>query len=127
MKERLNKKFYSVLIGLGVLGVIFNMANLLTDVSWFIWGVMGSGKGLYELGHVGTDIWVHPLVIWTFDYSQLTHALRYPLVLSYPDIFWLKVWGIQFYSILSIILISSFTFCLIYFNKKPNINVKKLQ
>ena len=127
MEKRLNKKFYSILIGLGLLGVIFNISNLVTDVSWFIWGIMGSGRGLYELGHVTQNLWVHPLVIWTFDYSQLTHALKYAFMDLHPDIFWLKVWGIQFYSILSIILISSFTFCLIYLNKKSTINVKKLQ
>tara|TARA_B000000460_G_C21376210_1_gene331825 strand:- start:110 stop:739 length:630 start_codon:yes stop_codon:yes gene_type:complete len=127
MEKRLNKKFYSILIGLGLLGVIFNISNLVTDVSWFIWGIMGSGRGLYELGHITQNLWVHPLVIWTFDYSQLTHALKYAFMDLHPDIFWLKVWGIQFYSILSIILISSFTFCLIYLNKKSTINVKKLQ
>ncbi len=127
MEKRLNKKFYSILIGLGLLGVIFNISNLVTDVSWFIWGIMGSGRGLYELGHITQNLWVHPLVIWTFDYSQLTHALKYAFTYLHHDIFWLKVWGIHFYSILSIISIGSFVYCLIYLNKKSTINVKKLQ
>ena len=127
IQKRLNKKFYSILIGLGSFGFIFNIFYLVTDVSWFIWGVMGSGKGLYELGHIAQHLWVHPLVIWTFDYSQLTHAAKYAFEYSVTDIFWLKAWGLHFYSIFSIILISSFTYCLIYLNKKSITNVKKLQ
>ena len=127
IQKRLNKKFYSILIGLGSLGFIFNIFYLVTDVSWFIWGVMGSGRGLYELGHITSALWVHPLVIWTFDYSQLTHTVKYAFEYLHPDIFWLKAWGLHFYSIFSIILISSFTYCLIYLNKKSITNVKKLQ
>ena len=127
IQKRLNKKFYSILIGLGSLGFIFNIFYLVTDVSWFIWGVMGSGRGLYELGHIASALWVHPLVIWTFDYSQLTHTVKYAFEYLHPDIFWLKAWGLHFYSIFSIILISSFTYCLIYLNKKSITNVKKLQ
>ena len=126
IQKRLNKKFYSILIGLGSFGFIFNIFYLVTDVSWFIWGVMGSGRGLYELGHIASALWVHPLVIWTFDYSQLTHTVKYAFEYLHPDIFWLKAWGLHFYSIFSIILISSFTYCLIYLNKKSITNVKKL-
>ena len=126
IQKRLNKKFYSILIGLGSFGFIFNIFYLVTDVSWFIWGLMGSGRGLYELGHIAQHLWIHPLVIWTFDYSQLTHAAKYAFEYSVTDIFWLKVWGLHFYSIFSIILISSFTYCLIYLNKKSITNVKKL-
>ena len=127
IQKRLNKKFYSILIGLGSFGFIFNIFYLVTDVSWFIWGLMGSGRGLYELGHITSALWVHPLVIWTFDYSQLTHTVKYAFEYLHPDIFWLKAWGLHFYSIFSIILISSFTYCLIYLNKKSITNVKKLQ
>jgi len=126
IQKRLNKKFYSILIGLGSLGFIFNISYLLTDVSWFVWGIMGSGRGLYELGHVASSLWVHPLVIWTFEFSQLTHALRYAMISLHPDIFLLKVWGIYFYSIFSIVSISLLTFYLIYLNKKFTNNVKKL-
>ena len=126
IQKRLNKTFYLILIGLGFTGVIFNISYLVTDVSWFIWGIMGSGKGLYELGHVATTLWIHPLVLWTFEFSQLTHALRYALVSLHPDIFLLKVWGIYFYSIFSTISIGLLTFYLIHLNKKSINNVKKL-
>ncbi len=126
IQKRQNKKFYSILVGLGFLGFIFNISYLLTDVSWFIWGLMGSGKGLYELGHVGSSLWVHPLVIWTFEYSQLTHALRYALISLHPDIFLLKVWGVYFYSIFSIFSIGLLTFCLYYLNKTSSNILKKL-
>jgi hypothetical protein len=126
IEKRASKKFYSILIGLASLGVIFNLAYLLTDVSWFIWGIMGSGKGLYELGHITQHIWVHPLVLWTFDYSQLTHAIRYALIDLHPDIFLLKIWGLAFYSIFSIISISLMTLYLIYLNKNSVKSLNKL-
>jgi hypothetical protein len=125
IENRGSKKFYSILIGLGFLGLIYNISYIATDVSWFIWGLMGSGKGLYELGHVTQNLWVHPLVIWTFEYSQLTHAIRYLFLYfetnSYfkPDIYLLKVWGLYLYSIFFILPIGTLIYFIIKFNKKP--------
>jgi len=127
LQKRLNKKFIFVLFGLGTLGVIFNISNLVTDVSWFIWGIMGSGRGLYELGHITTSLWVHPLVLWTFEYSQLTHALRSLLITPYYDIYLLKLWGIHFYSIFTILTSSVLIFYLFYLNKKFLNVVSKLR
>ena len=110
-------KFKTFLICLGSFGVLFNLSNLLTDVSWFIWGLMGSGKGLYELGHVTQSLWVHPLVLWTFEYSQLTHAIRYLFVSLQPDIFLLKAWGPLMYLSFFIGIISVFSFLLLFLNK----------
>ncbi len=126
LEKRLNKKFIFVLFGLGALGFIFNISNLMVDVSWFIWGIMGSGRGLYELGHLTTSLWVHPLVLWTFEYSQLTHALRYILIGASPDIYLLKVWGMYFYSIFTILTSCMLVFYLIYLNKKSLNFVSKL-
>ena len=120
-----NYKFKILLITLGSLGVFFNLANLLTDVSWFIWGIMGSGKGLYELGHTTTNLWVHPLVIWTFEFSQLTHAIKYlflylqPDVYLQPDIYLLKAWGSYLYSIIFILTIGTLIYFIVKINKKP--------
>jgi hypothetical protein len=118
IQKRLNKKFIFILFGLGTLGFIFNISNLITDVSWFIWGIMGSGRGLYELGHIASNLWVNPLVLWTFEYSQLTHALRYMFLNPFPDIYLLKVWGVYFYSIFTILTSSVLVFYLFYLNKK---------
>ena len=102
-----SKRFTILLICLGSLGVFFNISYLVTDVSWFIWGLMGSGKGLYELGHIETILWVHPLTLWTFEFSQLTHTIKYlfySLEMSLqPDIYLLKVLGPNLYSIFFIL------------------------
>tara|TARA_B110000438_G_C15812926_1_gene650539 strand:- start:860 stop:2422 length:1563 start_codon:yes stop_codon:yes gene_type:complete len=125
-----NKSFKILLIVLGSLGLFFNISYLLTDVSWFIWGLMGSGKGLYELGHIGTNLWIHPLVLWTFEYSQLTHAIRYlflyldPNLTLKPDIYLLKVWGSYLYSIFLILPIGTLIYFIMKLNKKPeNIDI----
>ena len=102
-----SKRFTILLICLGSLGVFFNISYLVNDVSWFIWGLMGSGKGLYELGHIETILWVHPLTLWTFEFSQLTHTIKY-LFYSLEkslqlDIYLLKVLGPNLYSIFFIL------------------------
>jgi hypothetical protein len=125
-----NKSFNILLIVLGSLGAFFNISYLLTDVSWFIWGIMGSGKGLYELGHIGSSLWIHPLVIWTFEFSQLTHAIRYiflyldPNLTLKPDIYLLKVWGSYLYSIFFILPIGTLIYFIMKVNKKSeNIDI----
>ena len=126
IEKRASKKFYSILIGLGSLGIIFNIAYLLTDVSWFIWGIMGSGKGLYELGHITAHLWIHPLVLWTFEYSQLTHAIRYAIIDLHPDIFLLKIWGMMFYGIFLIMSVGLMISYLFYLNKNSVKSLKTL-
>ena len=126
--EKIQKKAFKIILaGLGILGIIFNLSYIVTDVSWFIWGLMGSGVGLYELGHEPLQsLWIHPAVLWTFDYSQLTHSLKYMLTFSQIDIFLLKAWGLYFYSIFSIASLSILTYLIIRLNKKSTISVKKL-
>lgn len=118
-------KFKILLVCLGSLGVFFNLSNLLTDVSWFIWGLMGSGKGLYELGHVTQSLWIHPLVLWTFEYSQLTHAIKYLFVSLQPDLYLLKVWGSYFYSVFFILPITFSSILILLYKKfENNLNSK---
>ena len=118
-------KFKILLICLGSLGVFFNLSSLLTDVSWFIWGLMGSGKGLYELGHITSSLWIHPVVLWTFEYSQLTHAMRYLFVSLQPDLYLLKVWGPYFYSIFFILPIIFSSLLVLLYKKLENIHISK--
>ena len=120
IEKRKNKLFKIILIILASLGAIFNLSYLVTDVSWFIWGLMGTGKGLYGLGSVVNPLWVNPLVIWTFEFSQLTHALRYPFVSFNPDIYLLNVWGPQFYSIFSIVFVGGFVSILVKLIRKSS-------
>ena len=102
-----------------LVGFIFNLSYIVTDVSWFVWGIMGSGKGLYELGHEPLQaLWVHPVVLWTFEYSQLTHSIKYALTFSQIDIFLLKVWGLPSFSIFSIVSLTTLMYLIIHLNKK---------
>ena len=78
---------------------------------------MGSGKGLYELGHITQNLWIHPLVLWTFGYSQLTQSILYLSIDFQPDIFLLKAWGPLMYLSFFIGIISVFSFLLLFLNK----------
>ena len=125
IEKRKNNVFKIILVILGFLGFIINLSYLVTDVSWFIWGIMGSGRGLYALGGVASALWVHPLVIWSFEFSQLTHAIRYLFLSHNPDIYLLNVWGPYFYSIFSIIFVGGFVSILIkLIRTSPNMSLK---
>lgn len=95
LEKRKSNLLKTSIVVLGGLGIFFNLVYLIQDVSWFVWGIIGSGRGLYELGHVAKGLWVHPLVLWTFEYSQLTHSIILAFTKLQPDIFLLKVWGTQ--------------------------------
>ncbi len=86
--------FRSFVIILSSLGIFINLVYLIQDVSWFVWGWPGT-SGLYGLDIV-VDGWRHPLnvdpaVIWTFEYSQLTHSIINVFYNYQPDIFLLKI------------------------------------
>ena len=102
LDKRKNKPLLFIILILGSLGVLFNLVWLIQDVSWFVWAGMGESQyGLYSLPSLGWTARISPLVLWTFEFSQLTHAIRYLFVSSEPDIYLLKLWGPYFYSILS--------------------------
>jgi hypothetical protein len=102
---------------LAILGAFFNFVYLVQDVSWFIWGIMGSRKGgLYDVGDAA-DLWVSSLVLWTFEFSQLTHSIIWVFARLQPDIFLLHVLGIGFYALIFGIILTSLTFFLVRFLK----------
>ena len=69
------------------------------DVSWFVWGLMGQDDhGLYSLH--GGPLRIHPLTIWTFEFSQLTHSIFMAFNHLQSDIYLLKVLGVSAYSII---------------------------
>lgn len=96
LEKRKSRLLKAGIVMLGCLGVFFNLVYLVQDVSWFVWGSMTSGNetGLYALGKT-QYLWVHPLVLWAFEYSQLTYSILWAFTKLQPDIFLLKVWGIQ--------------------------------
>lgn len=107
--KRKNKIFKISLIILAALGLFFNLVYLVQDVSWFVWGSMSSDNetGLYALGKYTKGLlWTHPLVIWTFEYSQLTHSIMWAFERLQPDIFLLKVLGAQGFTLLFVALLA---------------------
>ena len=94
------------LVFLAILGAFFNLVYLLQDVSWFIWGIMGAHQGgLYDIDGAA-NLWISPLVLWTFEFSQLTHSIIWVFTRLQHDIWLLHVLGTGLYVlILGIILI----------------------
>ena len=82
-----------IVIILGSLGFLINLAYISQDVNWFIWGQPGHWLGLYSLGNDQTTLYLNNAVIWTFQYSQLTNSVTTFFTGFYPDIFLLKLMG----------------------------------
>ena len=110
IEKRINKKFFLLIGFLAALGFVINFVNIIQNVQWFIWGTMGIDQGLYALGRMEDGnvypLWISPLVLYTFEFSQLTHALIWSITSFQPDIFFLELLGPKlFFIILSIMII----------------------
>ena len=94
IESRKNKKLMLLIIViLGGLGLLINLAYVSQDVSWFVWGQAGHDLGLYSLGNDKTALYLNDVVIWTFQYSQLTNTITTFFTGFYLDIFLLKLMG----------------------------------
>ena len=114
LEKRTNKIFLSIILFLGSLGVLFNLVWLVQDVSWFVWAGMGESKyGLYSLPSLGWSFRISPLVLWTFEFSQLTNSIFLAFTHLQLDIFLVKLltpigYIISFVGILGSLLFSLF-------------------
>ena len=124
IEKRKNKSFLFPVLVFSVVGFFFNFVNIIQNVPWFIWGEMGDvgvAHGLYALGRTDSGlvwpIWINPLVLYTFEFSQLTHAIIWSIVKLQPDIFLLELLE-SWYSIILISLLSVPIFLLIRQLKK---------
>jgi hypothetical protein len=88
-----------ILITLGSLGFFFNLVYILQDVSWFVWGSPGR-TGLFSLAGPQTALYLHEAVIWTFEYSQLTHAIINVFLNLQLDLFFVKLFGAPIFIII---------------------------
>ena len=108
--EKRNKKFMLLLIlTLGTLGVLFNLAYVVQDVAWFVWSTPGSPVGLYAIGCNASwqlPACINPLMIWTFQFSQLTHSLSLMFTGLQHDVYLLHVLGTFAYLIIFVPLLS---------------------
>ena len=93
IEKRKSKILKITLVILGGFGFFFNLAYVVQDVSWFVWCRPGCTHGLFSLGNYMTDLYIHDAVIWTFEFSQLTHSIITAFTALQYDIFLLKVLG----------------------------------
>ena len=122
---RKGKFFTRTIIVLAILGVFFNLSYLVQDVTWFVWGQMGEHEyGLYSLD--GGALRISPSTIWTFEFSQLSHAIYLMFYDLQPDIFLLHVMGSQLYTSLIIIILVPLIYALIKITKSTSIPKKDL-
>ncbi len=106
--EKRNKKFMLLLIlTLGALGVLFNLAYVVQDIHWFLWSVPGSHTGLFGLHVLGNFAMnIHDVVIWTFQFSQLTHSISMMFTALQHDIYLLHAFGTSAYLVIFVSLLS---------------------
>ena len=79
---------------LGGIGAFFSFMWLIQDVSWFVWGPFGGDTGLYSLGVAGVhNLYLNPVVLWTFEYSQLTQSIILAFNHLQVDLFLFKLLG----------------------------------
>ena len=102
--EQRNKKFMLLLILiLGTFGVLFNISYVIQDVHWFVWSVVGTGVGLFGIGippYGQFNMYLNPVVIWSFQFSQLTHSLSLMFTGLQHDVYLLHTLGTSVYLII---------------------------
>ncbi len=112
IEKRTNIFFKLSITILGILGAMINLVYLLQDVSWFVWGFFGSDeRGLYSLARKADgnvhDLWINPIIIWTFEYSQILQSTLWLISKPQLDLFLLKILGTELF-ILSFVIIFPF-------------------
>jgi hypothetical protein len=123
--EKRGISFKLLLLVLGGIGFFINLVYLLQDTHWFVWGFFGDdSRGLYSLARVGLGrtvwpIWINPLVIWSFEYNQITQSVLWMFGKLQVDLFLLKLFGIQNYitAFVSILIIPVYLLLKIIFPK----------
>ena len=108
--EQRSKKFMLLLILiLGTFGVLFNISYVIQDVHWFVWSVVGTGVGLFGIGippYGQFNMYLNPVVIWSFQFSQLTHSLSLMFTGLQHDVYLLHTLGTSVYLIIFVPLLS---------------------
>ena len=122
IEKRTNIFFKISVVVLGVVGVFINLVYLLQDVSWFVWGFFGSDeRGLYSLARKDDgsvfDLWINPVIIWTFEFSQITQSSLWLFSKPQFDIYLLKILGAELFIGIFVISIAFLSFLLVKFIK----------
>ena len=94
IEKRSNISFRVIVLILGGISAFFSFMWLVQDVSWFVWGPFGGDTGLYSLGVAGVhNLYLNPVVLWTFEYSQLTQSIIQAFNHLQDDLFLFKLLG----------------------------------
>ena len=94
LEKRRLRIFLPILIVLGAFGFLANLVYVIQDEGWFVWGIWGSEYGLISLG---AGLAIHPVTLYTFEYSQLTHSIITAFTNLQLDIYLLKLFGLSVY------------------------------
>ncbi|SVC84411.1 uncharacterized protein METZ01_LOCUS337265, partial [marine metagenome] len=102
IEKRMHFSFKIPVIFLCITGFLINLVYLLQDVSYFVWGFFGSDeRGLYSLARKAEggvfDLWINPVIIWTFEFSQIAQSTMMLLVKPQLDLFLLRIFGIELF------------------------------
>ena len=122
LEKRHNLSLKISIITLCILGFFFNIAYIIQDVTWFVWGQMGDDtRGLYAIAD-GHPLQLNPAVMWTFQFSQLTHSIQMIFVHLQIDLYFLKMLGTSLYLIVLATITSIFGYLLFRLNQNNSSN-----
>ena len=131
IEKRTNFFFKIPIILLGVVGFLINLVYLLQDVSYFVWGFFGSDeRGLYSLGRKADgnvhDLWINPVIIWSFEFSQIAQSTLWLFAKPQLDLFLAKIFGIELFVVCLVAIIPILFFMLVKSSRNYIVQQKQL-
>jgi len=129
IEKRMHFSFKIPVILLGITGFLINLVYLLQDVSYFVWGLFGSDeRGLYSLARKAEggvfDLWINPVIIWTFEFSQIVQSTMMLLAKPQLDLFLFKILGIELFLVCLVSTISILFYMLVKLSRNYTVEQK---
>ena len=130
--EKRTSFFFKIpIILLGVVGFLINLVYLLQDVAYFVWGFFGSDeRGLYSLGRKADgnvhDLWINPVIIWSFEFSQIVQSTMWLFAKPQLDLFLAKIFGIELFVVCLVAIIPILFFMLVKSSRNYIVQQKQL-
>ena len=131
IERRTNFSFKTSIIFLSIIGFLINLVYLLQDVSYFIWGFFGSDdRGLYSLARKPDggvhELWINPVIIWTFEFSQIVQSTMWLFAKPQLDLFLAKIFGIELFVVCLVAIIPILFFMLVKSSRNYIVQQKRL-
>ena len=130
--EKRTSFFFKIpIILLGVVGFLINLVYLLQDAAYFVWGFFGSDeRGLYSLGRKADgnvhDLWINPVIIWSFEFSQIVQSTMWLFAKPQLDLFLAKIFGIELFVVCLVAIIPILFFMLVKSSRNYIVQQKEL-